>query len=90
MKLCLFGTSFSLGAIAVCLICLIPAAAVAASADLIKAKREAEAKGLFFEFNHDAIVDKAKKEAGIVRVISSLEPTVFPHMIAGFNKKYPF
>jgi len=77
-------------AIAIGLACLSPAVAVAASVDLITAKREAEAKGFIFEVNHDIIVEQAKKEGGTIRVISSLEPAVFPHMIASFNKKYPF
>ena len=64
--------------------------AVAASpAALAKAKNEAEAKGLIFETSHDAIVAKAKME-GNIHVLSSLNPNVYPHMIATFKKKYPF
>ena len=42
------------------------ALAAPASASLLKAKADAEAKGYIFETSHDEIVAKAKKEAGFV------------------------
>jgi iron(III) transport system substrate-binding protein len=66
-----------------------PAAhAAAASPGLTKAKQEAEAKGLVFEINHDAIVSKARKE-GKLRVITGLE-TSNKFTAEAFRKKYPF
>jgi len=61
----------------------------AASPSLAGAKKEDEAKGLIFETSHQEIVNKAK-EAGKIRVLSSLEANVYPHMISSFKKKYPF
>ena len=63
--------------------------AASPSAALLKAKKEAEAKGFIFETSHDEIVAKAKKE-GMVQVLGSLDPDVYPHMITTFKKKYPF
>ncbi len=66
-----------------------PAAhAAAASPGLTKAKQEAEAKGLVFEINHDAIVSKARKE-GKLRVITGLEASN-KFTAEAFRKKYPF
>jgi iron(III) transport system substrate-binding protein len=62
--------------------------AAAASPGLTKAKQEAEAKGLVFEVNHDAIVSKARKE-GKLRVITGLE-TSNKFTAEAFRKKYPF
>jgi ABC-type Fe3+ transport system substrate-binding protein len=56
---------------------------------LLKAKKEAESKGYIFETSRDAIVAKAKQE-GAVRVLSGLDPSSYPSMMAGFKKKYPF
>ena len=59
------------------------------SAALLKAKKEAEAKGFIFETSHDEIVAKAKKE-GMVQVLNSLDSNVYTPMIKSFKKKYPF
>ena len=56
---------------------------------LLKAKKDAEAKGYIFETSRDAIVAKARKE-GRVKSLSSLENDVHPHLIESFRKKYPF
>jgi hypothetical protein len=47
---------------------------------LLKAKKDAEAKGYIFETSRDAIVAKARKE-GRVKSLSSLETDVYPHLI---------
>ncbi|MGH7846756.1 MAG: ABC transporter substrate-binding protein [Candidatus Binatia bacterium] len=59
------------------------------SAALLKAKKDAEAKGYIFETSHDAIVAKARRE-GRAKSLSSLDPEVHPHMMESFKKKYPF
>ncbi|MGH7845100.1 MAG: ABC transporter substrate-binding protein [Candidatus Binatia bacterium] len=63
--------------------------AVAASPTLLKAKKEAEAKGYIFFATHDEIVAAAKKE-GKLRVITGLETPNFQPLINGFKQKYPF
>ncbi|MGH7845543.1 MAG: hypothetical protein ACREQW_10290 [Candidatus Binatia bacterium] len=55
----------------------------------MKAKKEAESKGLIFETSHDEIVAKAKKE-GTLKVLSGLDPSVYPSLMESFKKKYPF
>jgi ABC-type Fe3+ transport system substrate-binding protein len=62
----------------------------AASAGLANAKKQSEAKGFTFEVNHADIVAKAKQQGGKIRVLSSLDPGLFPYMISGFKQKYPF
>lgn len=64
-------------------------AAAAAGPALLKAKKEAEAKGFIFETSHDEIVARAKKE-GKLRVLSTLDPSSFKPMADSFKKKYPF
>jgi ABC-type Fe3+ transport system substrate-binding protein len=59
------------------------------SGAVLKAKKEAEAKGFLFESSRDAIVAAAKKE-GAVKVLSGLDPSVYAPMMASFKKKYPF
>ena len=59
------------------------------SAAPLKAKSAAEAKGFIFETSRDAIVAKAKQE-GSVRVLSGLDPSLYPGMIKSFKDKYPF
>jgi ABC-type Fe3+ transport system substrate-binding protein len=59
------------------------------SAALLKAKKEAEARGFIFETNRDGIVAKAKQE-GSVKVLSGLDPSVYSSIMEGFKKKYPF
>jgi iron(III) transport system substrate-binding protein len=56
---------------------------------LLKAKKEAEAKGFTFETSHDEIVAKARKE-GSLKVLSGSDPSVYPNMMESFKKKYPF
>jgi ABC-type Fe3+ transport system substrate-binding protein len=63
--------------------------AAAPSASLVKAKREAEAKGYIFVTTHQEIVERAKKE-GKLRVLSSQEPPAIKAMAAAFKQKYPF
>ena len=61
----------------------------ASSQTLMKAKKEAEAKGYIFALDHDEIVAKAKKE-GRLRVLSRLDPTELKPMLEAFKNKYPF
>ena len=63
--------------------------AAAPSPALLKAKQEADAKGLAFETNRDEIVAKARKE-GRLRVLSSLDQASFKPMADSFKRKYPF
>src|SRR6185503_20951538 len=62
----------------------------AASSGLAAAKKQSEANGFIFEENRAEIIAKAKQEGGKIRVLSSFDPELFPHMSAGFKKKYPF
>jgi iron(III) transport system substrate-binding protein len=64
-------------------------AAAASSPSLIKAKQEAEAKGLVFLTNHDEIIAQAKKE-GKIRVLSGQDQNSLKAVIDAFRKKYPF
>ena len=59
------------------------------SPGLLKAKREAEAKGFLFAASHDEIVSKAKQE-GKLRVVVSLDAGILKRLSEGFTKKYPF
>ena len=63
--------------------------AIGASAALLKAKQEADAKGYLFFTTHDDIVQRAKKE-GKIRVMTGLEKDTFEHLVDGFKQKYPF
>src|SRR5262245_13310812 len=63
--------------------------AIGASAALLKAKQEADAKGYLFFSTHDDIVQRAKKE-GKIRVMTGLEKDTFEHLVDGFRQKYPF
>jgi ABC-type Fe3+ transport system substrate-binding protein len=56
---------------------------------LLKAKKEAEAKGYLFAASHDEIVNRAKQE-GRLRVIVSLDAGILKRLSEGFTKKYPF
>jgi ABC-type Fe3+ transport system substrate-binding protein len=56
---------------------------------LLKAKKEAEAKGYLFAASHDEIVNRAKQE-GKLRVIVSLDARILKRLSEGFTKKYPF
>jgi ABC-type Fe3+ transport system substrate-binding protein len=70
---------------------LCPAEALAAQAtsDLLKTKKEAEAKGYIFLTDRDEIIAKAKNE-GSLRLISSMERETAKAATASFMKKYPF
>ena len=61
-----------------------------ASSGLAVEKKQSEAKGFIFEENRADIIAKAKQQGGKIRVLSSLDPELFPHMTASFKKKYPF
>src|SRR3972149_12157035 len=65
------------------------AMAAAPGAALLKAKKDAEAKGFIFESSHADIVGKAKKE-GKLRIASTLDPDVNKAMSEAFKRKYPF
>ncbi|MGH7843789.1 MAG: ABC transporter substrate-binding protein [Candidatus Binatia bacterium] len=56
---------------------------------LLKAKKEAEAKGYLFAASHDEIVSRAKQE-GRLNVIVSLDAKILKALASGFTKKYPF
>ncbi|MBI2989450.1 MAG: hypothetical protein HYY45_22045 [Deltaproteobacteria bacterium] len=71
------------------LLMLVPTHAVAASATLLKAKQEAEARGYIFFATHDEIVAMAKKE-GKLKVSSGQEPPTIKSLINAFKQKYPF
>jgi len=65
--------------------------AFSASSDpaLLKAKKDAEAKGYIFETSRDDIVAKARKEAHL-RVLSTMDLSVTKALRDAFKKKYPF
>ena len=71
------------------LLTLLATPVLAATADLLKAKKEAEAKGYIFLTSHDEIVGMAKKE-GKLRVDNRLNPPNYKPLISGFKEKYPF
>ncbi|HWP59102.1 MAG TPA: extracellular solute-binding protein [Candidatus Acidoferrales bacterium] len=84
-------TGFGLWSLAIWLVSAIGASDLrAASAGLAQAKKQAEAKGFIFETSHADLVAKARQQGGKIRVLSSLDPGLFPHMINGFKQKYPF
>jgi iron(III) transport system substrate-binding protein len=56
---------------------------------MLKAKKDAEAKGYAFFSSHDEIVAKAKQE-GKLRVLAEMEPPNIKASIKAFMKKYPF
>ena len=61
----------------------------AAGDAVIKAQQESEAKGYIFLTSHDEIVAAAKRE-GKLRLLGSLDPSVYKAMINAFKKQYPF
>src|SRR5574341_484016 len=63
--------------------------AAAASANLAKAKQEAESKGFVFLTNKEEIVAKAKEE-GKLEALTFLDGAEKRAMIDAFRKKYPF
>ena len=68
-----------------CFVRTMNGSAAESSGALLKAKKEAEAKGFIFESSRDEIVAKAKKE-GAVKVLSGLDPSIYPSMMEGFKK----
>ena len=56
---------------------------------LLKAKKEAEAKGYIFITSRDDIVASAKRE-GKLRVFNGQDPATMKAMVNAFRKKYPF
>jgi iron(III) transport system substrate-binding protein len=69
----------------------LPSMAPAASGDpgIIKAKKDAEARGYIFISSHEEIVARAKEERKL-RVLSSFDAETYRPMINAFKKKYPF
>jgi spermidine/putrescine-binding protein len=67
------------------------AAAVAATPNqgVLKAQKDAEAKGLIFYTSRDDIIAKAKQE-GKLRVLAEMEPPNIKASIKAFAQKYPF
>ena len=59
------------------------------SPELLKAKKDAEAKGYIFEISRDEVVAKAKKE-GKLRALSSMGPPTIKAMAEAFRAEYPF
>src|SRR5262245_22036191 len=64
-------------------------AAAAPSAELAKAKKEAESRGYLFYASKDEIIAKAKEE-GRVRVLSNMDPENIESLRKAFMKQYPF
>ncbi|HWP58024.1 MAG TPA: ABC transporter substrate-binding protein [Candidatus Acidoferrales bacterium] len=63
--------------------------AAAPTPDLLKARRDAQAKGYVFYASHDEIVSLAKQEGRLSGVIS-LDPETFAPLTSAFKTKYPF
>lgn len=60
-----------------------------AGSALLKAKKDADARGYTFLTSHDEIVNKAKQE-GRLRVLAEMEPPTIKAAIKAFMAKYPF
>ncbi|MBM4296731.1 MAG: hypothetical protein FJ143_03225 [Deltaproteobacteria bacterium] len=56
---------------------------------LLKAKKDADARGYTFITSHNEIVNKAKQE-GRLRVLAEMEPPTIKAAIKAFTAKYPF
>jgi len=65
------------------------ALAAETGAALLKAKKDADAKGYTFITNHAEIVNKAKQE-GKLRVLAEMEPPTIKAALKAFTNKYPF
>ncbi len=63
--------------------------AASPSPAMLKAKKDAEAKGYIFLASYDEIVTKAKQE-GKLRVLAEMEPPNIKASVKAFMKKYPF
>ena len=90
-RLVMFCSSFLVSLIVIAPAAIVGSRALGASASaaLVKAKQEAEAKGYIFVPSHDEIVSRAKQE-GKLRAVVSLTEDPLKHMLAAFSKKYPF
>jgi ABC-type Fe3+ transport system substrate-binding protein len=72
--------------------CIFSASAPAATpnqAAILKAKKDAEAKGFVFHTSRDEIIAKAKQE-GKLRVLAEMEPPNIKASVKAFVKRYPF
>jgi iron(III) transport system substrate-binding protein len=67
----------------------VTAVAAEANPGLLKAKKDAEAKGYTFAASQEEIVANAKKE-GKLRVMGSLDAKTLKALAEAFRKKYPF
>jgi ABC-type thiamine transport system substrate-binding protein len=81
--------ALALSALAASWLFSLAALAATPSQSLVKAKKEADAKGYAFIANRDEIVTKAKQE-GKLRVLAEMEPPNIKASIKAFMKKYPF
>lgn len=72
-----------------CLIGIFTTFAAAQAPSLLKAKKEAEARGYIFITSHDEIVASAKRE-GKLWVFNGQDPATMKAMVNAFRKKYPF
>ena len=77
--------------IVIAALCLPSTRGLAAEANpaLLRAKKDADAKGYTFITNHDEIVNKAKQE-GRLRVLAEMEPPTIKAAVKAFTNKYPF
>jgi len=66
-----------------------PVHAATPNTALVKAKQDAEARGLLFVSDRAEIVSRAQKEARL-SVITSMEPETAKASAAAFKKRYPF
>jgi iron(III) transport system substrate-binding protein len=77
-------------AVAMACVMLAPTLVIAESSPaLLKAKKEAEAKGYVFFTTHDEIVAKAKKE-GSLSISCGMDPANYKPLVNAFKQKYPF
>jgi len=81
--------TLTLSAVAASWLFSLAALAATPSQTLVKAKKEADAKGYAFITNRDEIVAKAKQE-GKLRVLAEMEPPNIKASVKAFMKKYPF
>ena len=70
-------------------LCDSAAFAATPSPALLKAKKDADAKGYAFITNHDEIVNQAKQE-GKLRALAEMEPPTIKASVKAFAKRYPF
>ena len=86
-RLVMFCSSFLVSLIVIAPAAIVGSRALGASASaaLLKAKQEAEAKGYILFSSHDEIVSRAKQE-GKLRAVVSLTEDPLKNMLAAFNK----